>query len=303
MKKFILYLERKPIFNDRLAFVRALLAFGALLTILFNNLTEMTDFDLLIPDENTFRTVIFLKQFSIFELFNVLFAKIISVLILIFVFTGYLPQISSFLQAWVHLSICNSFLTVDGGDQIASNLSILLIPICLFDNRFNQWYSQKEILTRYRKAVNVFFNVYYFLIILQVAVIYLHSAVGKLYNDEWKDGTCIYFWFTHNVFGAPIWMQKIYNIITLSSFAPIFTWSVIIFELALFACILVTDKKIMKIFLITGLLFHFGIAITQGLITFFFSMAGALILYLDSENIIYQFLKIKIQNYENKRKT
>ncbi|MGV4439774.1 DUF5808 domain-containing protein, partial [Ornithobacterium rhinotracheale] len=216
--------------------------------------------------------------------------------ILLFVTTGYFPKISSILQAWVHLSICNSFISIEGGDQIASNLSLLLIPICLLDKRKNQWQNSNYSNNDSYKLTNIFTNIYFFLISLQVSVIYLHAAVGKIYTDGWKNGTCLYYWFTHNVYGAPLPLQKIYSLFTLSSFAPIYTWSVIIFELGLFACILATNKFIKYSFLFLGIIFHLSIAITHGLITFFFSMCGALILYLDSNNYIYKFFN----NMKNK---
>lgn len=299
MNQLIASLEQKNIFTERLMLVRLLLAISALLTITFNNIEYITNFDLVLNDETKFAAIIFFKQFSIFTLFHPILAKVASILILLIITTGYLPQLTCFLHSWVHLSICNSFLGVDGGDQIASNLSILLIPICLFDNRLNQWKTSKHINTKARKAINVFFNTYYFLILLQVAVIYLHAGIGKLYNNEWRDGTCAYYWFTNNIFGAPSYLQKLYSIITLSSFTPIITWSVIILELGLFACILASNIKLKKIFLIIGLLFHFSILITHGLVTFFFSMASALILYLDDENIIFAFFKTKFISLKN----
>ncbi|WP_343615503.1 sporulation-delaying protein SdpB family protein [Flavobacterium sp.] len=294
MKHFILLLEQKKLFTERIAFARLLLAISALLTLLFNDIKYITNFNLLLTNENTFTTIIFFKQYSIFSLWPPLVAKSISIIILLTVLTGYIPQLTCFFHTWVHLSICNSFLGVDGGDQIASNLSLLLIPLCLFDNRINQWKNSKE-----RKTINVFFNVYYLLILLQVAIIYLHAGMGKLYNIEWRNGTCVYYWFTNNVFGAPLYLQKIYNTITLSDLSPIITWMVIILELGLFACILATSQKIKRFFLILGLLFHFNIIFVHGLVTFFFSMAAALILYLDDENIVYQFIKIKIISLKN----
>ncbi len=299
MNQFIASLEQKNIFTERLMLVRLLLAISALLTITFNNIEYITNFDLVLNDETKFAAIIFFKQFSIFTLFHPVLAKVVSILILLIITTGYLPQLTCFLHAWVHLSICNSFLGVDGGDQIASNLSMLLIPICLFDNRLNQWKTTKNLSTEPRKAINVFFNTYYFLILLQVAIIYLHAGIGKLYSNEWRDGTCAYYWFTNNIFGAPLYLQKFYSIITLSSFAPIITWSVIILELGLFACILATNIKLKKTFLLIGLLFHFSILITHGLVSFFFSMASALILYLDNENIIFTFFKTKFISLKN----
>lgn len=295
MNKLITKLENKNIFTTKIAFVRSILAIGMLLTLCFNNLNEMTDLSILLPNEGTVQKVIFLKQFSVFTLFGIFWGKFISITILLFVLSGYIPQLSCLLQAWINISICNSLLIIEGGDQIASNISILLIPICLLDKRTNQWNNYISVQNNQQKLINVFANVYYFLITLQIAIIYLHSAFGKLYNEEWRNGTCVYYWFTNNIFGAPLWLQNLYNVITLSRFVPILTWSIIIFEISLFACILATNNRIRKIFLIIGIIFHFGIAITHGLITFFLFMMAALILYLDDNNIIYQFL-IKLKH-------
>lgn len=289
MNKIIYLFERKNIFTPKIAFVRTLLAIGTLLTLISNDIHELTNLSLISHDDIVSLKSLIFKHYSIFEMLGLYWGKIVSVLILFIACTGYIPQISSFLQAWVNFSICNSFLIVEGGDQIAANICILLIPICLFDNRLNQWNKEVNDLSQKRKLINIFFNVYYFLIYIQVAVIYLHSSIGKFYKEEWRDGTCLYYWFTNNLFGAPIWLQKIYNIITLSTFAPIFSWSIMIFELCLFGCLFST-KRVRKFFLISGLIFHFGIIITHGLISFFFSMAAALILYLDDKNIIYRFI-------------
>jgi len=295
VRELIASLEQKNIFTSKIAFARTVFAFGALCLLLFNDIHRITDINLLQTSGAGVQES-FIKNLSIFQVFTPVAGKIISILILLSVFTGYLPQVTGILQAWVHLSICNSFLLIEGGDQVAANLNLLLIPICLFDFRFNQWKDVERPPTTGVKAANVFFNVYYCLIVIQVSVIYLHSAVGKFFKEEWLDGTCIHYWFINNVFGAPLWLQRIYNVFTLSNYVPLLTWSVMIFELALFACVLVTNKKIKKFFLVTGLLFHLGIAITHGLTIFFFSMAAALILYLDDDNFIYRSLSGMIRS-------
>jgi antimicrobial peptide system SdpB family protein len=121
---------------------------------------------------------------------------------------------------------------------------------------------------------------------LQIAIIYLHAATGKVVQADWLDGTCLYYWTTNNVFGTAIPLQRLLNYFTLSNFAPVLSWGVIFFELGLFACILATQKNVRRFFLFTGILFHFSILITHGLVEFFFSMCAALILYLDWENQI-----------------
>jgi antimicrobial peptide system SdpB family protein len=281
MNDLISQLETKRVFINRIAFVRLLLALNALLLLLFTDITRAADYSLL--DVQGVQDSLF-KPLSVFAIFGDIQGKWISIFILLFVVTGYFPRISIFLQVWVHLSICNSLIIIEGGDQIASNLSILLIPFCVFDPRNNQW-SQAPV-GFLNKNANIFLNIYSFLVRLQVAIIYLHAATGKVVQADWLDGTCLYYWTTNNVFGTSIPLQRIFNYLTLSDFAPVLSWSVIFFELGLFACILATQKNVRRFFLFSGILFHFSILVTHGLVEFFFSMCAALILYLDWENQI-----------------
>lgn len=297
MNKLIAHIENITLFTNRIAFVRLLLALNALLLLLFTDIPLGTDLSLL--DLPNIQDSLF-KPFSIFTVFGAQIGNWLSILILFFAITGYFPKISILLQAWVHLSICNSVIVIEGGDQIASNLCILLIPICLFDPRRNQWAELKNQEAN-QKNVNIFLNIYSFLIRLQVAVIYLHSTTGKLIQNDWLDGTCLYYWTTNNVFGTATLLQPLLNFITLSDFAPLISWSVIFFELGLFACIFATNKYIRRFFLFSGIFFHFGILITHGLVAFFFSMCAALILYLDFENSVFNRIKLLLGNIKGYR--
>jgi antimicrobial peptide system SdpB family protein len=220
-------------------------------------------------------------------LFDVHIAKWICITLLLFAISGLLPQLSILLQTWAHTSICNSFFELDGGDQIAANMCLLLIPICLLDKRINAW---KNTDLGLRLNINIFCNVFFFLLMLQVAVIYFHAGAGKLNVEEWLDGTCIYYWTTNNVFGAPEFIQPFLNLFTLSGAAPILSWGVIFLELSLFGCLFATNVKIKRLFLLLGILFHFSIFVVHGLASFFLSTSGALILFLDSENYIFNKL-------------
>ena len=56
-----------------------------------------------------------------------------------------------------------------------------------------------------------------------------------------------------------------------------------VFELALFACIL-ASKQIKRFFLKPAIAFHFFIILTHGLFSFFFAITALLIAYLDDAN-------------------
>jgi antimicrobial peptide system SdpB family protein len=280
LNSYILSLEKKNVFTSRIAFARSLIALSSFLLLISNDLHP-----LMVPVTD----LRWVQRFNIFTVLGISVGKITALVVLGCVISGYFPKVTAILQTWVHFSICSAISVIDGGDQVALNLSLLLIPLCFLDTRKNQWHSSESKMDR-RKQVNVFASVYYYLIQLQVSVIYLHAAVGKLMKDDWRDGTSLYFWNTNVTFGASGWLEKFNNNILLSSFAPFLAWLVMILELGLFACILVTNNRIKKLFLILGIAFHFLIVVNYGLVTFFFSMSAALILYLDTENyILHQF--------------
>jgi antimicrobial peptide system SdpB family protein len=287
MNKLIEHLSEKNLFTSRLAFGRSLLALSCLGTLLFTDIEGAMNIDILDVGKGVMLSDLVFKEFSVFEIMNIKLAKLISILILLISIIGYFPQITILFQTWVHISLCNSVLEIDGGDQIAANLSLILIPICIFDSRKNHW---QKVPTNKRPLTNLFTNIIFILILLQVSVVYFHAGAGKLNVEEWLNGTCLYFWTTNNVFGAPEFLQPILNFFTLSRMAPLFTWLVIFLELGLFACILATNHKIKLVFLILGVAFHFAIFVTHGLASFFFSTSGALILYLDSKDIFSNYI-------------
>lgn len=277
MNEIIAALRSKELFTSKIAFGRSILALSSLLTILFNDSSIISNSSLVTASP--------FAHLSLFSLTSFHTGSVISVLILLFVLSGYLPQISAILQAWVHLSILLSFTIIEGGDQVASNLSILLIPVCIADPRINQWRDYKKQPLYYRR---LFLNVYYFLVQVQVAIIYLHSAVGKINRPDWRNGTCMYYWITDNTIGAPLWLQRIYEPLLLSKYVPLFAWTVIFIELGLFACLFSTNTYVRRLFLFLGIMLHAGIAFTHGLMSFSIIMIGALILYLDKNNTVFR---------------
>src|SRR5882672_4301438 len=91
---------------------------------------------------------------------------------------------------------------------------------------------------------------------------------------------CLYYWFSHPVFGAPLWLDSVVHpLVTRGVPVLVLTWGALMLE-TLLATGLVMDRKWWPKLLIAGLAFHACIMIMHGLVSFFFSMAGALVLYL-----------------------
>jgi hypothetical protein len=141
MLKFITGLSKHNLHDEKIAVVRTLLAVGTLSTLLFNDIHLLTNLSYLYDAKSIplMKQKLFGLNIGIFSVFNPTTAKALSILILLWVISGFMPQLSCLLHAWVTLSVTNCFIPVDGGDQIASDLALLLIPICLTDGRFSQW--------------------------------------------------------------------------------------------------------------------------------------------------------------------
>lgn len=222
--------------------------------------------------------------FLVFDYSNLIFAYLLSITILIVVISGYYPKISGVLHWFVTFSYFHATTLPEGGDQIASNITFLLIFITVLDKRRNHWDAVK--------TANYYSNftarLIFALIAIQISVLYLHSAFEKIYKvEEWVDGSALYYWFNNTIFGL--------NSLYMTLFSPIIktpillfslNWMIIIFEMLLATAFLINDKRKIKI-MYYGIIFHLMIALMFGLVSFFITMSGCLVLFLypKSENL------------------
>src|SRR5690606_13118926 len=232
-------------------FSRSILALGTMLTLLANPVRTLFikrdngDFVISLLENS------FISKFSVFYLFghdyqSILISKWISIIILALVISGYFIKMSSILHWWVAFSFLNSSTIIDGGDQIASILTLFLIPICLCDNRKNHWNKKID-----RESVlNIISIFFLFLIKVQMAIIYFHAAVGKFSHSEWANGTALYYWLNHSFFGMPEYLSFTNNFLSNSYFIILATFGVLIIEILLFLAIFSNHKYKIFIFYI-----------------------------------------------------
>jgi antimicrobial peptide system SdpB family protein len=115
---------------------------------------------------------------------------------------------------------------------------------------------------------------------LQVALLYLNAAVAKSGVGDWANGTAAYYWFMHPTYGMPSWIAPALRPILTSPWGVIaLTWGAMALEFSLFAGLL-ARQRLWPLLFWAGIGFHLTIWVVQGLASFFFSMAGALVLYL-----------------------
>jgi antimicrobial peptide system SdpB family protein len=261
---------------------RSLIALSVFLTLVLN------------PTSILFRPVLgvaevpissgFGSQISIFWILSnhLTLARWLAAGILFLVIIGWRPRITGLLHWWVNCSFISSSPIVDGGEHAATVLTLLLVPACLMDPRKWHWQPLTRDLNpssgeRQRRII-AWSSVK--LVRLQVAIIYLHAAVGKCAVAEWQNGTAVYYWFTDPMFGAPQWISPvIWQLIVHPVSVVMITWGAILLEFLLFAGLLMVPRYRLPLMYL-GIAFHAGIAAVHGLGSFSLVMTGALVLYL-----------------------
>lgn len=207
----------------------------------------------------------------------------VAISLLAIVASGWRPRITGLIHWWVSFSFMSSAVMVDGGDHVTAVLTFILLPFTLTDNRTWHWSSPapaaspSSLPNPLRRLVG---HSSVAVARLQVAVIYFHASVGKMYTEEWAQSTAVYYWFTDPVHGAPKWLLPLLSPVITNGFGvTAITWGVILLELLLFLG-LTLRRTWWKYLLVAGLSLHVGIAIVHGLWSFSLAMFGALILFL-----------------------
>lgn len=270
--------------SSMIPIARTCLAFGTLVTLSINS-----SYVLFIPSAETFEAPVCnsLNSFTLFCLLNpnLELARLIACLLLLVVLSGWRPRFTCLIHWYVSFSLTSSATLLDGGDHITAILCFLLIPICLFDSRVWQWTSpppidEKQESSKGHSFLLVIPVAAYFLLRIQVAIIYLNAGISKVSVDEWIDGTVIYYWFTHPTFGAPNFLNFILQPIYDNHFwLTMLCWGSMALEIMLFTG-LFAKGYVKKVLFVLGVTFHFFIFLVHGLFSFFFAMTGALIIYL-----------------------
>lgn len=254
---------------------RTLVALSTIITLLFSSEKVLFD-EFLFMRESLFSPLTSLNFFALFGYEYLFFARVVAILILFTVISGWYPIFTGVLHWWITYSYFHAGAIIEGGDQIASVITLCLIPVTLLDKRKNHWYEQD--------SKNLYFNfignLSLLLISVQMSFVYFHAAVEKMYKvAEWVNGTAVYYYFKDNLFGYSNWMNPLLDGLLTSKFVFFITWGTLFLELLL-SYALFMPKHWKRFLLPFGLLFHFLIIVIFGLVSFFFSMAGGLVLYL-----------------------
>lgn len=198
---------------------------------------------------------------------------VIMLIVLVVVASGFLPRATGIVHAWVTFSIAGSIALPDGGELAAKVVTLLLIPMCLTDDRWWHWTRPRSSLSPSARGVAY---AALWAVRLQVAGIYLHSGVGKFASADWLSGTAEYYVLRDNMFGAAGWVRDLgVAVMSVPSLAFAVAWGSIVLEITVGVIILCGTDRLRRVALAAVIVFHVGIIVTIGLWTFALVMIGA----------------------------
>ncbi|MUK90366.1 hypothetical protein GMD78_18490 [Ornithinibacillus sp. L9] len=281
-------------------FSRSLLALATALTLVFNDINLLFK-----PSAGREYFPLCNNNISFFcigpnDYFTLSVLKWIAIICLLVVASGWRPKFTGIIHWWISYSMNISATTIDGGEQVAAVITFLLIPITLTDRRKWHWQSmEKEDTANSDKLIysKIIALVSYNAIRVQVAIIYFHATVAKLFEETWLNGTAVYYYLNDPMLGLNPFLLTFINPILSSPLVVVATWGTLILQTLLFTA-LFSSKKYWRSFLIIALLLHEVIAVMFGLISFSLVMIGALVLYLrplEDKFRFYQLLEVKVR--------
>lgn len=281
--KYIDLLSNTTPLTNVYVFARSLIALSSFISLAFNDShtlfkpTAIVDEVPLCVNEASFGFFCIARDFASLETMIILALIILSLVIL-----GVYPRYTCLLHYWIASSITGNVSVIDGGDHVNTILTLLLIPICLFDNRKFAYKNaiQNEPGRNWDSIKNIFLWTNFGIIAFQVASIYLHASLGKLEVEEWRNGTAVYYFFTSPALGMPEYLKFLFlPLINNSITVSIVTYGTLIFEFILF-CSLFMNRYLKLLLFPIAVAFHFMIILLHGLPSFFLAMSGALVLLM-----------------------
>jgi len=252
------------------------LALGTLLTLVFNGVDDLFPLD---GAELTAATCTGPATAGIFCVLGAGWGRAIAIGVCLAVLSGVVPRWTAIPHWYCAHSVAVTLFTVEGGDQLAAVLSLLLVPVLVTDGRRNHW--QPVTADRAARVVPSYIAHSALLVLrIQMAVVYLHASLGKLGVTEWVDGTSLFYWLADPVFGVSTWAAGLFGWLLATPWGvAVLTWGTLVVEFTL-ALGLFAKWPFRPALLVLGIGLHLSIAVLMGLVTFGLTMVAGLLLYL-----------------------
>ncbi|MBH1938820.1 hypothetical protein I5Q34_31950 [Streptomyces sp. AV19] len=195
---------------------------------------------------------------------------------LLVVASGILPRYTTVLHFWASLSINQSISLPDGGDAVAQVVTFFLVLACVNDRRTWHWQrpggEERKGSVRQGIAWAGWWGVR-----LQVAYIYLDSALAKLSVGPWSEGSATYYVARMENFGAAGLFDDLFRWSTsITLLALLSAWGAMFGECVIALLLLRRGSRQAVAALVSACL-HVMIILQLGIVSFGFIMVGAVV--------------------------
>jgi antimicrobial peptide system SdpB family protein len=196
---------------------------------------------------------------------HLLISRIVAVGALAMVVSGYRPRWTCVPHWYVTYSLTASMTVPTGGDSAAALLTLLLVPLCLGDERLWQWRTpMRPLRASWRGRAFAAQLVIRF----QLCIIYVTAAASKLGDPAWRNGSAFYFVANDPYQGIPtVASRLILPTLDTPWLIRSITWSVIAVQL--FIALTIIGRRRMRaiaVVLVTAL--HVSIIVAMSLPSF-----------------------------------
>ncbi len=202
---------------------------------------------------------------------NLLACRVIALALFVIVALGYRPRWTCVPHWYATYSLSVAVALPDAGEQVMRILTLLLIPICLGDDR--RWHWQRpdgSLPAAWRGRA---YAAHLFVRVLGVSI-YAQASLSKLAVPAWRDGTAGYYWLVHPHYGSAMAIRPpIGTILEQRIGVSVVTWGALATELTL-AVLLLCPGRARRTGWALAIGMHGAIALLMGFTTFAMTMAG-----------------------------
>jgi antimicrobial peptide system SdpB family protein len=197
----------------------------------------------------------------------------IAIAVLVLVITGFRPRWLCVPHWYVAFSLATRTSVIDGGDEVAQILTLLLIPSCLGDDRTWQWTGPAHPMPPAWRG-----SAYAAEVVLrcQVLAIYGEAAISKLRFESWRHGSSMKKLFNDPEFGLPLPVRTLAEHVLAPWWTgALLSWSVIATELCIGAS-MAFGTTVRRRGLVLAIGLHTAIILAMGLFSFGLTMISVL---------------------------
>lgn len=190
---------------------------------------------------------------------------------------GLAPAVAAPLHAYAAFTVAANTVGIEGGDFLVATSTLVLVLVCATDRRLHGWSSRESAKP---SSTHIPSQVFLLGLRLQLAYVYFEAATVKQVHPIWADGSALWFWAQQPNFGArPEVREFLSAVLAHGPVLQTMTWGVIVTEYVLAFAVLAARRRMPRLLtLALAVAMHLVFALVLGLVTFFVSMLGILML-------------------------